>query len=143
MSTNTFFKDINVRITKFNRTASVIRGSFTLVEPLDDNLTMKMRIHGLQGNEFRQIMEKDVTEFCTHIATSPVFYKDFLDRSTLPKQSKDMCPIKPGFYEIKDFIMAQELPKHMFLGLKRWRVNAEAYYKGKFVYHGALYLNIA
>lgn len=111
-----------------------------MILPFDDNFEFRVQVNGMQGNEYRQIMAKDFPKFCTFVSESDVIMADLTKHSTLPDQSPDMCPIKAGYYEINDFALAQELPKHMFLGIKKWRLNWKIFRNNTFLYHCALYL---
>lgn len=101
-----------------------------------------MRFFGRQGNEYRQVIEKDFPNYCTFMATTDIFYPELLKSSTMPDQNPNMCPIKPGFYEINNLILNKTVSKELFVGIKYWRVNNEFYANKKLFLHFTLYFII-
>lgn len=139
-NTNDLFTDVNVRVTKFNRTTHVIRGNFKLIKNIDNNLTVKGAAYGLQGNEYRRVYERLIPRFCTEMSTTDYLFPNFLQATSLPQQSPEMCPIKPGTYFITDYFCNEKPPKHFMLGIKNWKASIEFLYKRRLVYHINIYL---
>lgn len=134
---------MNLRVTKLNRTAFSIKGTFLSKSDVDDTVVAKLYFFGMSGNEYRKIHEAVVPKFCTEISTTKLVYPDLVKASNLPPQSDKMCPIKPGSWEIKSFIFENKVPSRILLGIKKWKIVAEMYKNDVLVLVEAFYAVIS
>lgn len=81
----------------------------------------------MQGNEYRKIHEIVIPKFCTEVSKTQFIYPDLVKVSNLPPQSDKMCPVKPGSWEIKNYVTDNKVPKRLLLGINRWKILVEVY----------------
>lgn len=134
-------KNVDVRVSKFNRTTYIINGNATLAIPLSDDYNLRYEFFGMQGNEYRKIYPDMVEKkMCTFLRNSKLFYHTLPRHSNLPEQDENMCPIKEGDYYIRNYMATTGGVQAIPFSLKLYKIKFTYYILQEMELSGAVYI---
>lgn len=94
---------MTLKVSKYNRTTWGLNCDLNLLKPLGDEVSLKIEMFGLQGNEYRKIMPTlKMMRFCSYLREDKFSYPDLVKASNFPPPGPNMCPFKSMFYSVRN-----------------------------------------
>lgn len=139
-----YIKNMEVRVTKYNRTSYIIQGRGSILIPFSDDFNLRYEIYGMQGNEYRKIYPDFIEKkMCTFLQKSKLMYHTLVGpHSNLPPQAEGMCPWEPKEYWIKDYLANTGSIQMVPFGLKMIKIMFYYYHLEDLEVSGSIYVQI-
>lgn len=140
---NDYVKDLQVSVSKYNRTSYIVSGSGILTKPFNDEFSLRYEIFGMQGNEYRKVIPDFVkNKMCTFFKESNLIYNTIVPFSNIPPQSNNMCPWEPKKYWIKEYLGNIGGVQSVPFGMKFIKIQFTYYHLKVVEISGAIYLEV-